>query len=153
VLCAGFVAVAIAGALAITAATSGRVSVYSQLQRPASFSAASVGPGPVATSIDAQPYQVKVTASPNKASRNNRLSVVITRGGRPLDAARVTVTYSMNAMNMFNVFTGKLAQTARGTYSATQPVFGMPGEWDLRFDVTPAHGARMTLAVADRMLG
>jgi hypothetical protein len=153
VLCGAVCAVVLAGVLAVSAAVSPRAGVYAQLQRPASVMRATVGPGPVVARVEARPYRVRVMAAPNRASRHNRLSVVITRDGRPVEAARVSVTYSMNAMNMRNVFTDALAHTASGTYSATQPVFGMAGVWDLRFEVTPAHGAPVTVAVSDRMRG
>jgi YtkA-like len=151
VLCAGFVAVAFAGIMAITAGGSRRASVYSQLERPASFGHAAVGPAVALASVDTKSYHANVSAFPNRAGSRNQLSIVVTRAGRPLDAARVTVTYSMDAMNMHNVYTGRLAHTAGGTYSAIQPVFGMPGVWNLRFHVTPAQGAPVTLTVNDRM--
>jgi hypothetical protein len=153
VLCAGFIAVAFAGIMAITAGGARRAAVYSQLERPATFSHAAVGPTVAIASVEAKSFHANVSASPNRASSRNRLSIALTRGGRPLDAARVTVTYSMDAMNMRNVYTGQLAHTAAGTYSAIQPVFGMAGVWNLRFHVTPAHGAPVTLTVNDRMRG
>ena len=32
------------------------------------------------------------------------------------------------------------------------PVLGMPGGWQLRFVVTPPRGARVTVAINDRMI-
>jgi hypothetical protein len=34
-----------------------------------------------------------------------------------------------------------------------QPVFGMPGTWQLRFEVMPPHGAPFSVTINDRLAG
>jgi hypothetical protein len=139
-------------ALLVASGGSHRASVYTQLQRPASFAAASVGPGPVVTTVQAGSYRLAIRLEPNRASIRDRLSVAVEQGGRPVAAARVAVTYSMPSMGMRDVYTGRLPEATRGTYGARQPVFGMPGSWQLSFAVTPPHGAPITVAINDRMM-
>jgi len=138
--------------LVVVSGTSRSSGVYVQLQRPASFAATSVGPGPVRATIQAGSYRLAIRLEPNRASIRDRLSAAVEQGGAPVTGARVTVTYSMPSMGMLNVFTGRLSETTRGAYRARQPVFGMPGGWQLRFAITPPHGAQVTVAVNDRMI-
>ena len=126
--------------------------MYSQLQRPATFAAATVGPGPVATMIQAGDCRLAIRLEPNRASIHDRLAVAVEHGGEPVAGARVAVTYSMPSMGMTGVYTGGLSETTRAVYSARQPVFGMPGSWQLSVTVTPPRGARVTVAVNDRMI-
>ena len=145
-------------AVALTAGASQRGSVYSQLERPATPAAvapdsvATVGPGPVAASIHAGSYRLSLTIAPNRAAGRSRLAVVVRRGATAVKGARVTITYSMPAMGMDDVFTGRLPQTAGGSYGALQPVFGMPGIWQLRLAVAPPDGTKFTVAINDHMI-
>jgi hypothetical protein len=120
-------------ALVVGSGGAHRSSVYSQLQRPATFAAATVGPGPVATMIKAGGYRLAIRLEPNRASIHDRLAVAVEHGGEP-------------------VYTGGLSETTRGVYGARQPVFGMPGSWQLSFTVTPPRGAQVTVALNDRMI-
>lgn len=156
--------------LATTAGVSQRSAVYSQLQRPASYAApaapaappapaaataataVTIGPGAVGTTVQVAPYGVGLRLTPNVASRPNELTLVLRRGGTPVSGARVSVAYSMPSMNMSDVYSSRLSQTAAGTYGASQPVFGMPGTWQLRFTVAPQHGAQFTVVTNDRMI-
>jgi len=139
-------------AVAISAGASHRGSVYAQLQRPAARAVMTVGPGPIAASVQAGPYRLSLRIAPNRAADRSRLVVVLQHGARVLNGARVTVTYSMPAMGMDDVFTGRLTQIAAGTYGARQPVFGMPGTWQLRFAVFPPHATKLTVAINDHMI-
>jgi YtkA-like len=150
---AGLLAVVLAiAALGGGGGVSQRATVYQQLQRPATFASRSVGPGPVSTALQAHGYTLAVRLGPNRASLRNALAIVLRRAGRPVSGARVTVTYSMPSMNMANVFSGRLAQSAAGTYTAEQPVFGMPGAWRLSFSVAVAGQAPVAVALDDRMM-
>ncbi len=116
------------GVAAVTASSSTRTSLYSQLQRPAIT------------------HHVELAFATNRASLPNRLSLRL-----PDDAARVTVSFSMPSMNMWNGLTGTLVPSGHGTYSMRVPVLGMPGTWLLQFRVAPRAGAAYTVAV-DRQL-
>ncbi len=114
-------------AIGVAAATSGSgTSVYTQLQKPATFA----------------PH-----LSPNRASAPNRLTLQLPPG------ARVTVSFSMPSMDMWNGFTTTLTETAHGTYTANVPVLGMPGSWRMQFRVAPRGGAPYTVNVDDRLVG
>ena len=109
---------------AVTANSSTRNSLYSQLQRPATS------------------HQVAVALATNRAGVRNRLSLKL-----PADATRVTVSFSMPSMNMWNGLTGTLVRTGDGTYSMSVPVLGMPGTWLMQFHVVPRAGAAYTVSV------
>jgi hypothetical protein len=139
-------------ALVVASGGSHRSSVYAQLQRPTTFAAATVGPGPVATTVQAGSYRLAIRLEPNRSSIRDRLSVAVDQGGQPVAGARVAVTYSMPSMGMTGVYTGRLPEATRGAYTARQPVFGMPGSWQLSFSVTPPHGAPVAVVINDRMI-
>ncbi len=112
------------GVAAVTASSSTRNTLYSQLQRPAST------------------HQVELALATDRASLPNHLSLKL-----PVDAARVTVSFSMPSMNMWNGLSGTLVPTGRGTYSMNVPVLGMPGTWMMQFHVVPRSGAAYTVSV------
>lgn len=58
----------------------------------------------------------------------------------------------MPAMNMANVFTGTLRQGTPGTYAAREPVLGMPGTWEMRFEITPRDAKPFTVLIDDHMV-
>ncbi len=159
---AGLLAVlALIGVLAATAGVSQRGALLKQLQTPAASAApantvsatATAGPGPVHVAITGLPYMARLADTPNRASTRDRLTLSLSDHGRPLAGAAVTVTYSMPSMNMTDGFAGRLTETAPGTYTAVQPVFGMPGTWQLRFRVAPRGGTAANVVVNDRMVG
>lgn len=146
-----FVVLLALAVLAATAATQTRGSVLKQLQTPALQVHQSAGPGPVAASLTTASCRAQLGITPNRASVRDRVVLTLLENGHPLSGARVTVAYSMPSMNMPNVFVGSLPQTADGRYGAIEPEFGMPGTWQLRFQVAPPHSAPCTLAINDRM--
>jgi hypothetical protein len=146
-------AVAVVGA---TASSDHRTELFSQLQRPAVSTSA---PAPAAApqmrvrhghatlTLAGRAYSMDL--SPNLASARNRLALAVTAGGRPVAGARVTVVFSMPAMNMWRAFSVTLTPTARGPYVATMPFVGMPGEWRLDVRVALPGHAPATFAAAD----
>ena len=137
--------------LLVAAGSSGssRAALLSQLERPAVFPRAQVGPGPVRAVLAAGPYAVDLRIGPNHAPAHNTVSVRLTRDGRRVGGARVTLSYSMPAMDMGDVLTNALPDRAGGVYSIREPVLGMPGVWVLRFRVQPATGGPFTVTVSD----
>jgi hypothetical protein len=89
--------------------------------------------------------------APNRAAVRNRISVALTKRGRPVDGAQVTLTFSMPAMNMWNAFALQLAPSGDGAYSATEPVVGMTGLWQVRARATLAGASTFTFTVIDRV--
>jgi hypothetical protein len=90
--------------------------------------------------------------APNRATAAGIVSVQLLKGGRPVNAARVRLTFSMLDMPM-GQFSGLLPQTGTGTYAHAGPVLGMGGRWGLRFDVKPPGAAPFSVNLVDRVAG
>jgi hypothetical protein len=154
-------AVSAIGVVAAAASTPSRSALMNQLERPATYAPASLGsaaraqvnlgPGEIRSQlrVDAQAVALRIT--PNRASERDRLSLAITKHGRPLDGADVTVAFSMPAMNTWQLLTSHLAPAGNGTYTGTEPILGMPGIWQLRLQVTPSTAPAFGLTIDDRM--
>lgn len=110
---------------------------------------ARIGPGPATAVVSSHGYQLRLGLSPNRALQNNRLSLALSRNGRPLVGARVALIEYMIDMDMGQQLMGSLPQTARGVYGRRDFQLGMAGTWGLRLHVMPAHGKAFTVAVAD----
>jgi hypothetical protein len=141
------------GGLAATASSQTRGSLLRQLERPAAV----VRPAPA---VDARAGRAAITAgglravvhmTPNHAAAHDRLSVVVSAGGRPVAGARVSVTFSMPAMDMWSGLTTQLPASAPGTYSATEPILGMPGVWQLRVTIGAPGRPATSFLVNDRL--
>lgn len=145
-------AVAVLVAIIVVATIAGLANGSGVHQPPASTPSRRAGPGPIAASFSDAPYRTRLVLTPNRASVRNRVALEISRGGRALNGARVTLSYSMPAMNMSNVFMGHLRAGAGGSYGALEPVLGMPGAWELRLEVRPPHARAFTVLVDDRMV-
>ena len=78
--------------------------------------------------------------------------MVVSRGGRPVRGARVSLVAFMLDMDMGRQLMGRLTATRPGTYAAVEPALGMAGHWGLRFFVTPPGHARFAVTVIDRMV-
>ena len=139
------------GVLAATASTSGRGSVLRQLERPATQGGARTASDGLEAVVRAQRYRLAVALTPNRAAVRNRLSVRLSDDGRPLNGARITVTFSMPVMNMWGVLTTRLEPTGNGTYTTTLPVLGMAGSWQLRLSAAAPGGRSIRRTLDDRM--
>ena len=89
---------------------------------------------------------------PNKAAAPNDFALEITKGGKPVRGATVTVTFAMLDMEMGNQEYA-LSETAPGLYSHPAPALVMVGHWGLSFDVTPKGGQPFTALVVDQASG
>jgi YtkA-like len=121
----------------------------SQLEKPAVSSAHA---NTATFVVRRGPYRLRASLSPNLATRPEQLRVNVMRGGRPVGGARIRVVFSMPAMNMWRAFTSSLIPGARGLYVRQEPVLGMAGLWQLRFDVTGRAG-RFSAVINARMRG
>ena len=131
---------------------SGRSNVVSQLQKPAAAPVTQVGPGPVDTTVTLADYSVGVRITSNLAARPQVVTLHLTHAGRPVDGARVALSYSMPSMNMPSVLTRTLAGSGAGVYhSSPAPAVEMPGDWLLSFRIVPAHGRPLAVALTDRL--
>jgi copper transport protein len=114
---------------------------------------ARVGPGPVSTTVTKDGYKLQVLVSPNKAAVPNDFVLKLTRNGKPVTGADVTVTFAMLDMEMGNQ-EFRLTETSPGVYSRpANPALVMVGHWGLSFQVTPKDGPPFTALVVDRTAG
>jgi copper transport protein len=114
--------------------------------------AASVGPGRVAQTLTRAGYRLQVLVSPNKAAAPDTFALRITKGGRPVRHASVTLTFNHLEMQMPQQ-QYQLAETRPGVYSRRAPALIMVGKWGLAFNVTPAGGPPFTALIVDEANG
>jgi copper transport protein len=93
-----------------------------------------------------------VLVKPNKAAAPNDFALKITKGGKPVVGASVTVTFAMLDMEMANQ-TYQLSATGPGLYAHPAPALVMVGHWGLSFQVTPKGAAPFTALVVDHAAG
>jgi len=113
---------------------------------------AQVGPGRVAETVKQGGYTLQVLVDPNKAVEPNSFAVRLTRAGKPVRGADVTLTFSMLDMEM-PTLEYQLAETAPGVYARKAPALVMVGHWALSFAITPKGGQPFTAIVVDRATG
>jgi copper transport protein len=111
---------------------------------------ARVGPGRVARTVTKNGYTLRLLVAPNRAAVPNDFALKITRNGRPVTGADVTVTFAMLDMEMGNQ-EFRLDETSPGVYSRpANSAFVMVGHWGLSFDVSPKGSQSFTVLVVDR---
>jgi copper transport protein len=113
---------------------------------------ASVGPGRVAQTIEHAGYRLQVLVSPNKAAAPDSFALRITKGGRPVRHADVTLTFNHTEMQMPQQ-QYQLAETRAGVYSRRAPALIMVGKWALAFTVSPPGGPPFTALILDEADG
>ncbi|HXY17540.1 MAG TPA: copper resistance protein CopC [Gaiellaceae bacterium] len=111
-----------------------------------------VGPGRVAATTNRLGYELQVLVNPNRAVAPNAFGLRITRNGRPVRGADVTLTFAMLDMQMPQQ-EYQLTETAPGVYSRTTPALVMVGHWGLSFNVTPKGGEPFTALIVDHATG
>jgi copper transport protein len=109
---------------------------------------ADVGPGRVAAVVHRDGYTLKVLVDPNKAVAPNTFALQITKNGRPVTGADVTVTFEMLDMAM-GAQEYQLTESSPGVYSKLTPALVMVGHWGLSFTVNPPGGPPFTALVVD----
>jgi copper transport protein len=144
-------AVLVAGAILVSAILS------SLAPPPPSFAEAGaalahVGPGKVASTVTRNGYTLQVLVSPNKAVAPNSFGLRLTRGGKPVDGANITLTFAMLDMQM-PTQEYQLTETAPGIYARKAPALVMVGHWGLSFTVTPKGGQQFNALVVDHAGG
>jgi hypothetical protein len=113
---------------------------------------ARVGPGPVAATVHQNGYTLRLLVHPNKAVRQNSYALQLTKGGKPVTNATVTLEFSMLDMQMPNQDYA-LTESSPGVYTQRKPAFVMVGHWGLEFSVTPHGGTPFTAFIVDRTAG
>jgi copper transport protein len=113
---------------------------------------AHVGPGKVASMVTRNGYTLQVLVAPNRAAGPNSFGLRLTRGGKPVSGANVTLTFAMLDMQM-PTQEYQLAETSPGIYTRKAPALVMVGHWGLSFNVTPKGGQQFTALVVDHASG
>jgi copper transport protein len=113
---------------------------------------AKVGPGRVADTVSHAGYMLQVLVSPNKAAAPDSFALRITKGGRPVHGANVTLLFNHLEMEM-PTQEYQLTETQPGIYSRAAPALVMVGRWGLTFQVTPKHGLPFTALIVDQANG
>ncbi|HZU20849.1 MAG TPA: FixH family protein [Gaiellaceae bacterium] len=95
-------------------------------------------------------YRITVVVRPNSSTALNRISVRLTRNGRPVAGARVTIKIRMSEMSMPAIL-GRLRETSHGRYVTRDAVLGMEGRWNLRITVAPPRAEPFSIRLVDRV--
>jgi copper transport protein len=111
-----------------------------------------VGPGAVSRTIEQNGYRLQLRLAPNRAAVPNRFQLAITRGGRPVRGADVTLGLAMLDMEMGNQ-AYRLPEVEPGVYSRSEPGLVMVGHWGVSFEIRPPGGQGFTVTFVDRAGG
>jgi copper transport protein len=113
---------------------------------------AHVGPGVVDKVVSENGYRLAIRVSPNRAAVPNSFQVAISRGGRPVRNADVTVDFAMLDMEMGQQ-AYHLSETVPGTYGHAAPALVMVGHWGLSFQIAPPGQKPFTVLLVDKANG
>jgi copper transport protein len=113
---------------------------------------AHVGPGAVNEVVSENGYRLTIRVSPNRAAVPNSFQVAISRGGKPVRNADVTVDFAMLDMEMGQQ-AYHLSETAPGTYGHAAPALVMVGHWGLSFQIAPPGQKPFTVLLVDKANG
>jgi copper transport protein len=155
---AGLLRRLLAGEVVVVAAIIFAAAVLSSLAPPPPAFAlensaiAKVGPGRVAQTIRRGDYTLQVLVSPNRAAAPDSFALRITKSGRPLRGANVTLAFNHLEMQM-PTQQYQLTETAPGVYTRAAPALVMVGKWGLTFQITPASGPPFTALIVDQANG
>jgi hypothetical protein len=109
-----------------------------------------VGPGPVRTVIAQHGHRLVLRMAPNRSTSSNVITVTVTRGGKPVAGARVTMTLWMDRMAM-GPDSYPLVETAPGTYLFSGRAMMMGGDWRGRMQVAPRGGRKLAFTFVDEL--
>ena len=113
---------------------------------------AKVGPGRVRQTIEHAGYKIQVLVSPNKAAAPDSFALRITKDGKPVRGATVTLTLNHLEMQMPQQQYA-LGEVQPGVYSRSAPALVMVGKWGLGFQVAPKGAAPFTALIVDQANG
>lgn len=113
---------------------------------------ASVGPGRVVKTVNVSGYQLQVLVTPNKAAAPDSFALRITKDGKPVTGANVTLTFNHTEMQMPQQ-EYQLKERRPGLYSRAAPALVMVGKWALGFHVKPSGGPSFNALILDQANG
>jgi copper transport protein len=118
----------------------------------ASSNLATVGPGRVAAVVHTNGYTLQVLIAPNTVGTVDSFGLRLTKGGRPVSGADVTLAFNMLAMEMGQL-EYQLVESSPGLYTRRAPALVMAGRWSLEFAITPKQGVPFNALVIDHATG
>jgi copper transport protein len=113
---------------------------------------AQVGPGRVAQTVHRAGYTLQVLVAPNKAAAPDTFALRVTKHGRPVRHANVTLALNHLEMQMPQQ-EYQLIETQPGVYSRAAPALIMVGKWSLAFNIAPPGGPTFTAVIVDEANG
>jgi copper transport protein len=113
---------------------------------------ATVGPGRVVRTVQRFGYTLQLLVTPNKAAAPDSFALRITRGGRPVRGAGVTLSFNHTEMQMPQQ-EYQLTERQPGVYSRSAPALVMVGKWALGFQITPPGGQTFDALILDQANG
>jgi copper transport protein len=113
---------------------------------------ARVGPGRVVRTVQRAGYRLDVLVSPNRAAAPDSFALRVTKQGRPVRGAVVTLTFNHLEMQMPQQ-EYQLKETAPGVYARSAPALVMVGRWGLSFQITPPGESPFTALIVDQANG
>jgi copper transport protein len=111
-----------------------------------------VGPGEIQKVVEQNGYRLGVRVSPNRAAVPNSFQVQLTKDGRPVQGADVSLDFAMLDMEMGQQ-AYQLPETQPGVYSRSAPALVMVGHWGLNFRVAPRGGQPFNVVLVDKASG
>jgi copper transport protein len=113
---------------------------------------ARVGPGRVAQVVHINGYTLEALVSPNRAAAPDTFALSITKGGRPVRGATVTLAFNHLEMQMPQQ-EYQLTETQPGVYRRQAPALIMVGRWGLSFQIAPRGDRPFTALIVDQANG
>jgi copper transport protein len=113
---------------------------------------ARVGPGEVRTVVERNGYRLSFRVSPNRAAVPNSFEVGITKNGKPVRSADVSVNLAMLDMSMGEQ-AYRLPEHKPGRYGRAAPALVMVGHWGLSFRLAPRGQRAFTVLLVDKANG
>jgi copper transport protein len=111
-----------------------------------------VGPGEVNKVVSENGYKLAIHVAPNRAAVPNSFQIAISRGGKPVRNADVTVDFAMLDMEMGQQ-AYHLSETAPGTYGHAAPALVMVGHWGLSFQIAAPGQKPFAVLLVDKANG
>jgi copper transport protein len=113
---------------------------------------ARVGPGSVAATVHQAGYTLQLLVQPNRAAAPNAFALKLSRRGRPVHHANVTLSFAMLDMQMPEQ-EYQLTETKPGIYTRAAPALVMVGHWGLSFTITPPGAPPFDALIVDHATG
>ncbi|MGZ4173363.1 MAG: FixH family protein, partial [Solirubrobacteraceae bacterium] len=95
---------------------------------------------------------LQALVSPNRAAAPDTFALSITKGGRPVRGATVTLAFNHLEMQMPQQ-EYQLTETQPGIYRRQAPALIMVGRWGLSFQIAPRGDRPFTVLIVDQANG